>query len=80
MSRTITIRLDDAAYEELRRRAEAANCALRILIESVVARFLREAAFLPEDEMAGILADRVLVRRLRRGAREGKSRKGRYVD
>lgn len=80
MSKTITIRLDDAAYEELRRRAEAANRALSNLIETAALRFLREADFVSEDEMEGILADRVLVRRLRRGAREARSRKGRYVD
>lgn len=79
MARTVTIRLQDKAYRELKRRAEATNRAISNLIETAALRYVREADFVSEDEMAGILADEVLVRRLKRGARESKKAKGRMV-
>lgn len=79
MSRTITIRLKDDAYRELKRRAEAENRAISNLIETAALRYVQEADFVSEDEMGGILADEVLVKRLRRGSREAKARKGRMV-
>ncbi len=79
MSKTITIRLGDNVYRELKRRAAAANRAISNLIETAAVRYVREADFVSEDEMAGILADDTLVRRLRRGAREARARKGRLV-
>ena len=79
MARTVTIRLQDQTYRELKRRAEATNRAISNLIETAALRYVREADFVSEDEMAGILADEVLVRRLKRGAREAKKAKGRMV-
>jgi predicted transcriptional regulator len=79
MPKIITIRLRDATYRELKRRAEAANRAISNHIETAALRYVREADFVSEDEMAGILADEALVRRLRRGSREAKARKGRLV-
>jgi predicted transcriptional regulator len=79
MAKTITIRLDDAAYREFKRRAEASNRAVSNLIETAALRYVREADFVSEDEMSGILADQGLVKKLKRGAREAKARKGRLV-
>ena len=79
MPKTITIRLRDEAYRELKRRADATNRAIANLIETAALRYVREADFVSEDEMASILADDPLVRRLRRGSREAKARKGRMV-
>jgi predicted transcriptional regulator len=79
MPKTITIRLKDEAYRELKRRAEAANRAISNLIETAALRYVHEADFVSEDEMAGIVADEALVKRLRRGSREAKARKGRVV-
>jgi predicted transcriptional regulator len=80
MPRTVTIRLGDEACRELKRRAEASNRAMSNLIETAAFRYVREADFVSEDEMAGILADETLVKRLRRGAREAKARRGRLVE
>lgn len=79
MPKTITIRLGEEAYRELKRRADATNRAISNLIETAALRYVREADFVSEDEMAGILADEVLVKRLKRGSRDAKARRGRLV-
>lgn len=79
MAKTVTIRLDDSTYRELKRRAESENRAIANLIETAAVRFVRESDFVSEDETAGILGNEALVRRLKRGAREAKARKGRVV-
>ncbi len=80
MAKTITLRLDDATYRELKRRADASNRAISNFIETAALRYAREADFVSDEEMASILADDALVRRLRRGSREAKKRRGRLVD
>ena len=56
MARTVTLRLEKDAYEEL-----------------------REAQFVDDGEMAEILNDDALVRRLRAGSRQAHRRKGDFV-
>lgn len=77
MAKTISVRLGDAAYRELKRRADVFGRTISSLIETAVRRYAREADFVSDDEMTAILADDALVRRLRRGAREARTRKGR---
>jgi len=80
MAKTITLRLDDATYRELKRRADASKSRLSNFIETAALRYAREADFASDEEVASILANDALVRRLRRGTREAKRRRGRHVD
>lgn len=62
MSKTITLRLDDETYEEVRRRAAAEDRSISNLIETAALRQLREEDFVSDEEMTEILAD---LRRIR---------------
>lgn len=77
--KAITIRLRDDAYLELKRRARASNRTISSLVVTAALRYARESDFVSDREMAGVLADDALARRLRRGAREAKARSGRLV-
>lgn len=79
MSRVVTLRLDDAVYELFRSRAKADNRPLSNLIETAAVRHLREQEFVEPDEMREIMANRPLVRSLRRGSADARSRRGRFV-
>ena len=79
MPKTITLRLDDETYEEVRRRAAAENRSISNLVETAALRQLREEDFVSDEEMTEILTDEVLMRRLRRGHREARQRKGSFV-
>ena len=79
MSRVVTLRLDDDVYELFRSRAKADNRPLSNLIETAAVRHLQEQEMVAPEEMSGILANRPLVRNLRRGSADARARRGRFV-
>ena len=79
MPKTLTVRMDDATYRLVSEAAAAENRSVSNFIETAARRRAIEEIFVPEEEMAGIRADRGLVRRLKRGGREAASRRGRFV-
>ena len=79
MSKTVTLRLPDEVYELFKARAIADNRPISNLIETAAVRHLQEHDLVEADEMNAILANRGLVRRLRRGSRDAHARRGRMV-
>ncbi len=79
MPKTVTLRLDDDAYRELKEAAEAANRPLSNLIETAALERVREQRFVDDAEMAEILGNEALLERLRTGSRQARQRKGRFV-
>lgn len=80
MSKTITLRLDEGTYEELKEAAQAENRPLSNLIETAALAKVREQQFVDDAEMAEILENESLLKRLRAGSREAARRKGSFVD
>ena len=54
MGKTVTLRLDDEVYEELREAAAAERRPLSNLIETAALSKVREAQFVDDAEMAEI--------------------------
>ena len=79
MSKTVTLRLDEDVYEELREAATAERRPLSNLIETAALARVREEQFVDDAEMAEILSNEELTRRLRAGSRQARKRKGRFV-
>ena len=79
MAKTVTLRLKDDVYEELREAAVAERRSLPNLIETAALARIRDAQFVDDDEMAEILGDEVLMDSLKVGSHEARSRKGRFV-
>ena len=79
MARTVTLRLEQDAYEELREAATAERRSLPNFIATAALERVREAQFVDDAEMAEILNDEALVRRLRTGSRQARQRKGDFV-
>lgn len=80
MSKTVTLRLADEVYEELKEAAAAERRPLSNLIETAALAKIREARFVDDAEMAEILADERLLARLRTGSEQARQRQGRFVD
>jgi predicted transcriptional regulator len=80
MSKTVTLRLKDDVYNAFLEAALAENRPLSILIETAAISKIREQQFVDDVEMAEILADRNLVKRIKQGSREARLRKGRFVE
>ena len=80
MPKTVTLRLKDEVYKAFAEAASAENRSLSNLIETAALNKIREQQFADDVEMAEILADHDLVKRIQKGSREVKLRKGRFVE
>ncbi len=80
MARTVTLRLGESVYEELREAAAAERRPLSNLIETAALARIREAQFVDDAEMAEILGNDALVSRLKTGSRQARRGKGRFVE
>lgn len=79
MAKVVTLRLDGEVYKELKDAADAENRPLSNLIETAALAKVREQQFTDDSEMAEILANERLVARLRKGSRDRRRRRGRFV-
>ena len=79
MTKTITLRLDEDVYEELREAATAERRPLSNLIETAALARIREDQFVDDAEMAEISENDDLTRRLKAGSRQARNRKGTIV-
>ncbi len=80
MSKTVTLRLKDDIYNAFMEAALAENRPLSNLIETAAMSKIREQQFADDAEMAEILADRNLIKRIKQGSREARLRIGRFVE
>jgi predicted transcriptional regulator len=80
MTKVITIRVDEDVYRELKEAADAERRTLSNLIETAALRRIREEQFVDDAEMAEIAANEPLMKRLRKGSRDAKARRGRFVE
>jgi uncharacterized protein (DUF1778 family) len=80
VSRTVTLRLSEAVYEELKEAAAAENRPLSNLIETAALMKIRETQFVDDAEMAELRADEALQQRLRTGSLDARAGRGRFVD
>ena len=80
MSKTVTLRLADETYEEFREAAEAQHRPLSNLIQTAALATIHEEQFTDDAEMAEVLANDELRKRLKNGARDARRGKGRFVE
>ena len=79
MAKTVTLRLGDDVYEELREAAVAERRSLSNLVETAALARIREAHFVDDEEMGEILSDDALVHRLKTGSQQARRHKGRIA-
>ena len=80
MSRIVTLRLDDDVYDELKEAAAAENRPLSNLIQTAALARVREQQFVDDAEMAELMVNDDLMKRLRAGSRDAAERRGKFVD
>jgi predicted transcriptional regulator len=79
MSRTVTLRLPDETYRQFRILAERENRPLSNFIETAALRFVETEQFVDEFEMEEIRDNAELNRSLKRGVKDAKAGRGRFV-
>lgn len=80
MSKTVTLKIDDASYRLFEAAAQAENRSVANLVEQAALTKIHEQQFVDDYEMDEILGDDDLLQRLRQGSREARELKGRFVD
>jgi predicted CopG family antitoxin len=80
MSKTITLRLKDETYNIFFEMAKAENRSISNLIETAALNKIREQQFVDDVEMAEILSNQDLLKRIKDGSNEAQSLKGRFVE
>jgi predicted CopG family antitoxin len=80
MSKTITLRVKDEIYNIFLEIAKAENRSISNLIETAALTKIREQQFADDVEMAEILSNQDLLRRIKEGSNEAKTLKGRFVE
>ncbi len=79
MSKTVTLRLPEETYERFRILAERENRSLSNFIETAASRYVEMEQFVDEFEMAEIQENAELNLSLKRGIKDAKSGRGRFV-
>lgn len=79
MSKTVTLRLPEETYERFRTLAERENRSLSNFIETAASRYAEAEQFADEFEMAEIEGNADLNRSLKRGVKDAKAGRGRFV-
>ncbi len=79
MSKTITLRLDEALYRRFQALAERDNRPLSNFIQTAAIRFVESEQFVDEFEMDEIRTNSELNRSLKRGLKDAKAKRGRFV-
>ena len=79
MSRTVTLRLPDETYRQFRTLAERENRPLSNFIETAALRYIETEQFVDEFEMEEIRGNAELNRSLKRGMKDAKAGRGRFV-
>ena len=79
MIRSVTLRLEQDEYDELRQAAATERRPLSNFIATAALERVREVQLVDDAEMAEILNDDALVQRLRAGSGQARRRKGDFV-
>lgn len=80
MPKTVTLRLNDETYQAFLEASKAENRSIANLIETAALSKVREQQFVDDVEMAEILENEELLKRIRQGSRDAKAKKGRFVE
>jgi len=79
MSQTVTLRLDDSVYQKFKGLALHDNRPLSNFIQTAALRFVEQHEVVDEFEMAEIRDNAPLNNSIKRGLRDAKTKRGRFV-
>jgi predicted DNA-binding protein len=77
MPKTVTLRLNEQVYNKFKGLAQQDNRSLANFIETAVLRYIEEAEYADEFEMAEIHSNEELNRSLKNGISDAKAKRGR---
>lgn len=79
MAKTVTVRLEDSAYELIRKAADGERRSISNFLEYAALRYLSDELTVSDEEMKEILSDAELVSALKVGIEDAESSRYRIV-
>ncbi len=79
MPKTVTLRIDDKLLDRFKRHAEMENRSISNFIETATLRYIEETEMVEEFEMAEILNNDKLLKRIKKGSEDARRKRGRFV-
>ncbi|RLB53289.1 MAG: CopG family transcriptional regulator [Deltaproteobacteria bacterium] len=80
MAKTVTLRLDEETYRVFSEAARAERRSIANLIETSALHRILEEQFTDDAEMKEILSNEKLLGRLKKGSRDARRRRGKFVE
>jgi predicted DNA-binding protein len=80
MSKTVTIRLNEETYQKIADYSKSENRPISNFIETATIYYMNELEFTDDLEIAEILSNEYLVKRLKEGSHDAKRKKGKFVS
>jgi hypothetical protein len=80
MAKTITMRIDESVLEKFSQYAKNENRSLSNFIETATLRYINDIEFADDFEMKDILTDSKLVSKLKKGSKDARAMRGRFVE
>lgn len=79
MAKTVTLRLPDELYEKFKEHSKIENRTLSNFIETAAKIYVEEIEFSDHFEMKEIFTNKPLLESLRRGSKDARLKRGRFV-
>ena len=79
MSKTVTLRIGENLYEKIKEYANSENRTLSNFIETATLKYIEEVELVEEYEMKEIVTNTELLKRLKKGSKDSKQKRGRFV-
>ncbi len=80
MPKTVTLRIDDKLLDRFKHHAELENRTISNFIETATLRYIEEVELVDEFEMAEILNNENLLKRLKKGSEDARKKRGRFAE
>jgi len=79
MSKTVTLRIGENLYEKIKEYANNENRTLSNFIETATLKYIEEVELVEEYEMKEIVTNAELLKKLKKGSKDSKQKRGRFV-
>jgi len=80
MAKVITMRIDESILEKFSEFAKIENRSLSNFIETATLKYINDIEYTDDFEIKDILNDKELVSKLKKGSKDAKNLRGRFVE
>ncbi|HPM35452.1 MAG TPA: CopG family transcriptional regulator [Spirochaetota bacterium] len=80
MAKMVTMRIDEATLEKFNQFAKLENRSLSNFIETATLKYINEIELSDDFEMKDIFQNKILLAKLKKGSKDAKNLRGRFVE